>query len=41
MAELLIRQDDGTYIKIPIKVEISGTGIVTNPDLGEEDGKPL
>jgi hypothetical protein len=36
MAELLIKQEDGTYIKVPIKVEIKGTGIVTNPENGEE-----
>ena len=29
--ELLILQEDGTYLKQEIKVEIQGTGIVTNP----------
>jgi hypothetical protein len=40
MAELLIKQDDGTYMTVPITVEIHGVGTVTYPDTstGEEDG---
>lgn len=37
MAELLVRQDDGTYIKIPLKVEVNGVGIVTNPEEKENE----
>lgn len=31
-------QEDGTVVVIPIKVEIHGTGIVTNPEEGGPDG---
>lgn len=37
--DVLLKQEDGTYIKLEgIKVEISGTGIVSYPDKESEDG---
>ena len=34
--EVLLRQEDGTYAVVPIKVEIHGTGIVVNPTTEED-----
>jgi len=43
MVELLLRQEDGTYIVVPLKVEIHGTGIVSYPNSEQEsdDGESL
>jgi len=39
MAEILVKQEDGTYITLPIRVEIRGVGTVVNPISEEkEDG---
>jgi hypothetical protein len=38
MAEILLKQEDGTYVAIPLKVEVRGIGTVTNQtDTAEEE----
>ena len=36
MIEVLVKQEDSTYIAVPLKVEVHGTGIVTPPAAPEE-----